>query len=708
MRISGNSKPIALNTIFGLGQFVIVSPSTLFVSHCLTNLTDEISGLYVMDTLYRENPWISEIDNIHIMNFSPCIDAGADYCILSYGDTVYAPSYDIDNQPRPNGAAIDIGADENYLGDAPNHIPRITSVPGDYIYYVVGQQVELKFVAADYDSDYLEYNPIYVEPFISDSVFHRTGQIDIILKFNLSDYTARQCSLAFDVCDYDTCISYTKKISLIPLREFRLDSITSVSFPENIKSVDTIGLWDKFLIEITTDSHKWILDPLTFRSIDAFDAINTLTFADIDSDYSLDWLEKNGDSIFLHISSSDSVKSRYSPNCHFGKIIVESKNNYKIIVGKQEEGQGNIPYPIRECQCSDCGCGLGYSIIYSGPILNSYLLDTDLDSISPLSKYTFPVEYAGSLFVGKLDDLGNCYSMYGDDCQYYCCEDWWQNYYLNIYSFNNSSNQFELKYFEETNSIPKIGYDILDSLFFVVSANKLYLLTGDTVSSYDLPQPYSAQFIPGDGKPSAYVHRHDTLYYCALTGDSVAMSKMTILPSNQKIVKMINIDGENYILAIKNNTLIKYKIVNDIPYIRGWNLCSYPYSDTVSVEDIYPSAVLPAYRWNNSVSPSHWESVNRVYAGFGFWLFSLTGEHPLYPSEVDEVDTVTFTLYPGWNLIGSPAGSIPIDEALDAPGIITPVYTYDPISHSYIPVYNFVPYKGYWILSLDTISIELP
>jgi hypothetical protein len=60
------------------------------------------------------------------------------------------------------------------------------------------------------------------------------------------------------------------------------------------------------------------------------------------------------------------------------------------------------------------------------------------------------------------------------------------------------------------------------------------------------------------------------------------------------------------------------------------------------------------------------------------------------------VDADTIVLQPGWNLIGTLTGSIPVSSVITEPdGILSSgFYEYD---KGYITSYTLEPMKGYWI-----------
>jgi hypothetical protein len=57
-----------------------------------------------------QDPLFEDPINLVPYHWSPCVEAGVDTYNCSHGDQVSAPSYDINNDPRPTGSGYDMGA----------------------------------------------------------------------------------------------------------------------------------------------------------------------------------------------------------------------------------------------------------------------------------------------------------------------------------------------------------------------------------------------------------------------------------------------------------------------------------------------------------------------------------------------------------------------------------------------------------------------
>ncbi|MBN2541714.1 T9SS type A sorting domain-containing protein [bacterium] len=97
-------------------------PCSLYISHCVIDPLDcyieSGAGIILWDSGNIEDDPLFDDDSLfHLAEGSPCIDAGTEFVISPWGDTVYAPYEDFEGDPRPQCEGWDIGADESPFSD---------------------------------------------------------------------------------------------------------------------------------------------------------------------------------------------------------------------------------------------------------------------------------------------------------------------------------------------------------------------------------------------------------------------------------------------------------------------------------------------------------------------------------------------------------------------------------------------------------------
>jgi hypothetical protein len=136
------------NIIYGNepSQVNLLTPSSLSFLNCLVEGGKEgftgaaSTGTYQYN-IDRDPMFVDAANNdFHLMDSSPCISGGADSVEVN-GTWYYAPSLDLDNNPRPNpsGTAPDIGACESDSGHEfipiPSAIERLVLSPSEFQIY---------------------------------------------------------------------------------------------------------------------------------------------------------------------------------------------------------------------------------------------------------------------------------------------------------------------------------------------------------------------------------------------------------------------------------------------------------------------------------------------------------------------------------------------------------------------------------------------
>jgi hypothetical protein len=135
--------------------------------------------------------------------------------------------------------------------------------------------------------------------------------------------------------------------------------------------------------------------------------------------------------------------------------------------------------------------------------------------------------------------------------------------------------------------------------------------------------------------------------------------------------------------------------------LTGWNLVSI--DKVVSnplTEAVFPSAISKAFKYTNGYTQT-----DSISAGTGYWLkFAQPEFIDLFG---DSLHSDTVNLHPGWNMIGSIAQTMTIDEFIQNPpgNIISQVFGY---RNGYSTVDSLIPKRGYWIKADDQGTLVLP
>ncbi|MBN2542283.1 right-handed parallel beta-helix repeat-containing protein [bacterium] len=110
-----NSAEIANEAFLGLNSYDSTYYCTLFISCSVIDSNDCVisPGSAIIRGVgnINLNPFFADT-LFHLSEDSPCIDAGAEFAISPWGDTVWAPTEDFEGGFRPFGLSWDIGADE--------------------------------------------------------------------------------------------------------------------------------------------------------------------------------------------------------------------------------------------------------------------------------------------------------------------------------------------------------------------------------------------------------------------------------------------------------------------------------------------------------------------------------------------------------------------------------------------------------------------
>ncbi len=135
---------------------------------------------------------------------------------------------------------------------------------------------------------------------------------------------------------------------------------------------------------------------------------------------------------------------------------------------------------------------------------------------------------------------------------------------------------------------------------------------------------------------------------------------------------------------------------------RGWNLVSYPFTGSTDLS--FGDIVAPAYFYDTETGG--YVEEDTLTRGKGYWVLADDNSTLCYDWD-EEVTRIEHTLYPGWNLIGGPVQTVSATVLEDIPEIILPIYTFDPLTGSFVSRKAFFPFYGYFVLATDTVDVVL-
>ncbi len=170
---------------------------------------------------------------------------------------------------------------------------------------------------------------------------------------------------------------------------------------------------------------------------------------------------------------------------------------------------------------------------------------------------------------------------------------------------------------------------------------------------------------------------------------------------SDSILYLTNNDNGLHILDISDLPLS----ASSVTLSEGWNLISLPFD---SISSYSPEAVFGGSTPYSFEDYSYIEP-DTLKPGKGYWLFSME-DTTLHFDSLTHIFSIDLKLNVGWNLIGLPYCILSPLHFDTLSGVIGPIYRFDTEAFSYNPLQDFEslhPLQGYWLLSEDTLSINI-
>ncbi|GFO54927.1 hypothetical protein GMSM_19340 [Geomonas sp. Red276] len=196
--------------------------------------------------------------------------------------------------------------------------------------------------------------------------------------------------------------------------------------------------------------------------------------------------------------------------------------------------------------------------------------------------------------------------------------------------------------------------------------------------------------------------------------------------------------------SLKPNTIYRYAVSSDTdptqtefmtvhtPLYNGWNIVAVPYQTAgVNPAAFFATPVGSIYQWvpagataeSSSTVLGSYRTVNGLTPGYGYFVKASTGSTLMTYSGQAGPASATVLLKPGWTMVADPNAAtrsgigsswlvdgMPLADAISANLVGGSVYwwngtTYDSWTVASDPVIE--PWKGYWILNLDSVDHTL-
>ncbi|MCJ7719926.1 MAG: hypothetical protein MUO36_00450 [Candidatus Hadarchaeum sp.] len=140
----------------------------------------------------------------------------------------------------------------------------------------------------------------------------------------------------------------------------------------------------------------------------------------------------------------------------------------------------------------------------------------------------------------------------------------------------------------------------------------------------------------------------------------------------------------------------------------GWNMISFP----VMPDNKNPHSIFlgdyTMFKWNAVIKQYVLCTDENIENGVGYWVYVFAAENVVVSGT--PVNSLTLSLWAGWNLIGVPLGGENIANPDDTPdGSVLPyAFTWDPENRMYTPpITDLVAGAGYWVYALNDCVLGL-
>mgnify|MGYP001405844775 CR=1 FL=1 len=138
------------------------------------------------------------------------------------------------------------------------------------------------------------------------------------------------------------------------------------------------------------------------------------------------------------------------------------------------------------------------------------------------------------------------------------------------------------------------------------------------------------------------------------------------------------------------------------PFSTGWNLISWPFTETALFADVMDHAIPPFYYFDEG----SYEESDTIWPGKGIWTLSGM-DTVIYRLGEDFSESVTIDIRRGWNMIGCTGHTLDLSVLTAHDEIILPIFSYNADSRDYEAADFLSPTRGYFVLATDSLTLTI-
>jgi len=291
-------------------------------------------------------------------------------------------------------------------------------------------------------------------------------------------------------------------------------------------------------------------------------------------------------------------------------------------------------------------------------------------------------------------------------------------------------------YYTVDGSVPTLASKLYSGSLAVSGSTTIRYFATDSVST-EAPKSSTYSYLTTANPAGSFTGLKD--------GNSFTVSRSEAGKAFTTVVANMNSTSFTDSSVLKPNTIYQYAVTSDTdatrtvfmtirtPMYNGWNIIAVPYATAgVNTSALFNGQVSGVYKWmpsgtttEASSSPlGSYSSVSTLTPGNGYFVKSFNGNSMVVSIGTPGASAATVTLKPGWTMIANPTttndtgiatnwlvdgGSL--SSAITANKIGGGLYWWNGTTYDSWSIVNdnpqVEPWKGYWMINLDTADHTL-